>query len=86
MGKPGTSTPPIWDSPATLRGAAQLRDVMLAEGRPEMAQADWRVGESEARMRVAVRHADGGRGHLDAVLVWREQRWLVRRLSMERDR
>ena len=86
MGKPGTSTPPIWDSPATLRGAAELRDVMLAEGSPEMAQADWRVGENEARMRVAVRHSDGGRGHLDAVLVWREQRWLVRRLSMERDR
>ena len=85
MRRPGTSVPPIWDSLSAQQGAAQLRDGLLADGSAGFAQAEWRVAERDAQMQVAIRYADGRTGHLNAGLVWREQRWLVSRLNMERD-
>lgn len=85
MRRPGSSVPPIWDSLSAQQGVAQLRKELLAEGSANFSQAEWRIGERDARMQVAVRYADGRTGRLNAGLVWREKRWLVSRLNMERD-
>ncbi len=85
MRRPGSKVPPIWDTLSAQQGAAQMRQELLAEGSANFSQPDWRIGERDARMQVAVRHVDGRSGRLNAGLVWREQRWLVSRLSMERD-
>lgn len=85
MRGPGTSVPPIWDTLSAQQGGAQLRDGLLGESGMSFTQPDWRIGEQEARMQVTVSYADGRNGRLSAGLVWREERWLVSRLSMERD-
>ena len=85
MRGPGASVPPIWDSLSAQKGATQLRESLLADASAGFSQADWRVGERDAQMQVAIRYADGRTGRLNAGLVWREQRWLVSRLNMERD-
>lgn len=85
MRRRSASVPPIWDSVPVQRGAAQLREELLANGDAGFSQPDWRVGQRDAKMVVDVRHADGRRGRLAGSLVWREERWLVTQLSMERD-
>jgi len=77
--------PPIWGSLTVQKGAGRLREELLAGGKVTFAAPDWRVGAEEAQMKVEVRYPDGRQGRLAAGLAWREQRWLVNRLSMERD-
>ena len=77
--------PPIWNSLVTQRGATQLRNDLLVKGARRGASPTWRVGEDEAAMHADIRYQDGQSGRLTAELVWREQRWLVNGLSIERD-
>ena len=85
LSKTGASIPPIWGSLATQRGAAQLRDDLLGKGSLKVDSPNWRVGDKLASMRANIRYRDGSVGRLAADLVWRDQRWLVSGLSVERD-
>ena len=82
----GSATPPIWASLTAERGATQLRADLVGQGEPRMEPPHWRVGEKVAAMHAALQYADGNAGRLTADLVWRDQRWLVTGLSVERDR
>ena len=79
------AVPPIWGSLPVQQGAGRLRAELLAGGKVAFADPDWRVGAQDAQLQVEVRYPDGRQGRLAAGLAWREQRWLVNRLSMERD-
>lgn len=85
MGRETRTVPPIWDSLTAQQGASQLRDLLVSGGDVRFGVPDWRVDGSRAAMKTAIRQADGTEGRLAAELIWREQRWLVRNLSMERD-
>ncbi len=80
-----TAVPPIWGSLVVQQGAGRVRKELLASGKVAFADPDWRVGAQDAQLQVEVRYPDGRQGRLAAGLAWREQRWLVNRLSMERD-
>lgn len=85
MSKSSASIPPIWGSLATQRGAAQLREDLRVKGNVKVDAPNWRVGDNLAAMRANIRYGDGSVGRLSADLVWREQRWLISGLSVERD-
>ncbi len=82
---PNAASPPIWNSPAAQSGAAQVRDGLQGEGGLQISDVNWRVGESIAALRAGIRYSEGRKGRLSADLVWRDQRWLVTGLSVERD-
>lgn len=85
MAAPHGASPPIWSSPIAQSGAVQLRDVLHGDGNLQISDVHWRVGETVAALQADLRYADGNTGRLSADLVWREQRWLVTGLSVERD-
>lgn len=79
------AVPPIWGSLAAQQGAGRLREELLTGGKVAFAAPEWRVGTQDAQLQVELRYPDGRQGRLAAGLAWREQRWLVNHLSMERD-
>jgi len=79
------ASPPIWSSTVAQSGAAELRDDLHGRGDLKIADVHWRVGEKVAALQANLRYANGNKGRLSADLVWREQRWLVTGLSVERD-
>ena len=85
MAKSGSAVPPIWGSLSTQRGAAQLRGDLHGNGTVKLDPPYWRVGDNSASMQAKIRYQDGRIGRLSADFVWREQRWLVNGLSVERD-
>ena len=85
MSKSGSSIPPIWGSLTTQRGASQLRDDILVDGNVKLDSPYWRVGDERASIKANIRYKDGRVGRLSADLAWRDQRWLVTGLSVERD-
>ena len=85
MRRDNRNVPPIWDSLSAQQGASQIRDILLKGGDARFDSPGWRVDANNAAMRAGIRQADGVEGTLAADLVWREQRWLVRSLSLERD-
>lgn len=85
MRRGSPNVPPIWDSLNAQQGASQIRDGLLTAGDVRFGAPDWRVSDDNAMMRTTIRQTNGVQGHLAAELVWREQRWLVRNLSLERD-
>ena len=80
--------PPIWNSPSIQAGADRLRSDLHGQGRPKLAQPDWRIAKDVAAMTTAYRVSgdDSRIGQVTADLVWREGRWLVTGLSMDRPR
>ena len=85
LSAPDAASPPIWNSPSTQSGAAQLRDDLHGDGNLQISKVNWRVGETVAALQADIQYSGGIRGRLSADLVWRDQRWLVTGLSMERD-
>jgi hypothetical protein len=85
LGGKGARVPPIWDSLGTQQAAGQMRESLLASQGAMLASPDWRVGGEAASLQAGVRYADGREGRVRARLVWREQRWLVSDVAMERD-
>lgn len=79
------NVPPIWDSLSAQQGASQIRERLLSAGDVRFGSPEWRVDEESAAMHAGFRRQDGIEGRLAAELVWREERWLVRNLSLERD-
>lgn len=82
----GRPSPPIWSSPAIQSSADQLRRDMHGSQRVNPSGRQWQIGNRSAVLTSAyvVRGEAGGTGRLTADLVWREDRWLVTGLSMER--
>ena len=85
MSATDAASPPIWNSIVVQSGAAELRDDLNSRGDLKIADKHWRVGQDLAVLKASLRYADGNKGLLSADLVWREQRWLVTSLSVERD-
>lgn len=85
MSRPTATIPPIWGSLNAQRGATQLRDGLHGDHDIKVAAPQWRVGQNAAAMKADIRYADGSVGRLSADLAWREERWLVTGLSLERD-
>ena len=79
------SVPPIWDSLSAQQAAMQMRDQLAMFEAANVTAPVWQVGRDEARMTVQLRYPDGRQARLNAGMVWREQRWLVSGVSMERD-
>ncbi|QIL21735.1 J domain-containing protein [Thermomonas sp. HDW16] len=79
-----SALPPIWDNLPVQEKAGKMRDQLAVLGTARVAVPMWRVGGYEARMETELRHPDGHLTRLNAEMVWREQRWLVRQLSMGR--
>lgn len=77
--------PAIWDNLGVQQVVMQLREDLRARGQVRLMQPRWRVARSDAEMRAELHDAEGHAGRLTARLVWREQRWLVRGMTMERD-
>ena len=86
MAAVGRPPPPIWNSPGIQSSADALRQDMHGGGRVRLSGPQWQIGERSAVLTssyvVQGNEADAGR--LTADLVWREDRWLVVGLSIER--
>ena len=78
--------PSIWNSPSIQVGADLLRNELQGQGRVTLLEPEWRVAEESAAMtaRYRINGDDSWVGQVTADLVWREGRWLVIGLSMER--
>ena len=78
--------PSIWNSPSIQAGADRLRNELQGQGRVTLLEPEWRVAEESAAMtaRYRINGDDSRVGQVTADLVWREGRWLVTGLSMER--
>ena len=81
----GRAVPPIWDSVAAERAAAQIRGSIARGQGPRFESPNWRISDADAGLQAVLRFRDGREGRLRARLTWREQRWLVSDLSMEQD-
>ena len=79
------SIPPIWNTLSVQQVATRIRGQVVALETASVSEPIWRVGVNEAHMAIQVRYLDGRQVRLNADMVWREQRWLVSRLNMERD-
>lgn len=88
MGGVDRPPPPIWNSPAIQSSADQLRQELHGAAHARLSGAQWRIGNETAVLTSAytIQGDEGGAGKLTADLVWREGRWLVTGLSMERTR
>ncbi|MEO6154483.1 MAG: DnaJ domain-containing protein [Thermomonas sp.] len=86
MSKVNRPPPPIWNSPAILLSADNLRHELHEEGRAQLGAAQWRIGNETAVMTYGytMQRQDAGNGLLTADLLWRNGQWLVIGLSMER--
>ena len=88
MGGIGQPPPPIWSSPGIQSSADLLRQDMHGAGRVRLSGPQWQIGEKSAVLTsdYAVQGKDhgAGTGNLTADLVWRDDRWLVVGLSIER--
>lgn len=86
MGAVDRSPPPIWNSPAIQSSAEQMRHELHDQGRARFSAAQWRIGNQTAMLisGYKVEQTDAETGMVTADLVWREGRWLVTGVSMER--
>lgn len=80
----GRPPPPIWSSPAIQSSADRLREDMHGAGRARLSGAQWQIGAQNAVLTSAYVVQGSGAGRLTADLVWREDRWMVVGLSIER--
>lgn len=80
----GRPPPPIWNSPGIQSSADRLRQDMHGGGRVRLSGTQWQIGAQSAVLRAGYVVQGSGTGHLTADLVWREDRWLVVGLSIER--
>jgi curved DNA-binding protein CbpA len=80
--------PPIWNSPSIQAGADRLRNDLHDQGKVKLFEPEWRVAKDAAAMTARYRTGGGasGAGQVTADLVWREGRWLVTGLGMDRPR
>lgn len=86
MTTPDGPSSPIWNSPAIQSSADGLRQELLGAGQARFSAAKWRIGNHSAVLtsNYAMPGETAETGRLTADLVWRESRWLVTGLSMER--
>lgn len=88
MGGAGRPPPPIWSSPGIQSSADLLRQDMHDAGRVRLSDPQWQIGERSAVLTsgyiVKGKGVNAGDGRLTADWVWREGRWLVVGLSIER--
>ena len=86
MAGAGRTSPPIWSSPAIQSSADRLRQELHGAGRVFLSDPQWQIGERSAALTSAYasQGGDAGIGRLTADLVWREGRWLVIGLGIER--
>ena len=82
----GRPPPPIWSSPGIQSSADRLREDMHGAGRVRLSGPQWQIGNQSAVLTsgYVVQGEQSGAGRLTADLVWRENRWLVIGLSIER--
>ncbi|RZL08932.1 MAG: hypothetical protein EOP40_11495 [Rubrivivax sp.] len=80
--------PPIWNSPSIQAGADRLRNDLHQAGRARVSAPEWRVAREAAAFtaRYRIDGSDNRSGVVSADLAWREGRWLVTGVSMERPR
>lgn len=81
----GAWAPPIWDSRGVQQVAQAIRSALVDAPRAAMRPPEWRIGDQSASLVAAFQYQDGTPGRVRARLVWREQRWLVSDVAMERD-
>ena len=88
MGAVNRSPPPIWNSPAIQSSADRMRQDLHGGGHARLSAAKWRIGNETAVLvsGYKMQGSDVEAGMLTADLVWREGRWLVTGVSMERAR
>lgn len=88
MGDVGRPPPSIWSSPGIQSSADLLRRDMHGAGRVRLSGPQWRIGEKSAVLtsgyKVEGKDVGAGNGQLTADMVWRDDRWLVVGLSIER--
>lgn len=87
MGAVNRPTPPIWNSPLIQVSAERMRNDLHGTGRARLSGEQWRIGNETAVLTSGFATAGeaGGQGRLSADLVWRDDRWLVTGLSVDRD-
>lgn len=75
--------PPIWDNPNVQLQAVQARSALQETGRTPVGEPHWRIGGGAAAMSAELNTGDVRR-RLKVDLVWREQRWLVSHVNLEK--
>lgn len=85
LARKGAGVPPIWNSPGAQQAAARMRTGLQDAEQVVLEAPQWRIAAESASMDAGVRYTDGSERRLHAQLVWREQRWLVANVAMERD-
>ena len=76
----GDTLPPIWDSLAAQQRALNLRNTLQASGDTRAATPQWRIEPEDAALQATF----GDSAQVRAQLVWRDQRWLVSGVALER--
>jgi hypothetical protein len=88
MGGVGRPPPPIWSSPGIQSSADLLRQDMHGAGGVRLSGPQWQIGEKSAVLTSGYAATDAeavnSKGRLTADLIWRDDRWLVVGLSLER--
>lgn len=86
----GRVPPPIWNSPGIMSRASGLRDDLHTAGRLRLGVPQWRIQNVSAALTssfdVAGIEGPGSQGIVTARMTWRENRWLVSELGVERAR
>lgn len=86
MAAAGRPSPAIWNSPVIQSSADRMRRDLHDTGRVRLSAGQWQVGNENAVVTsaYAVQGKNASAGRLTADMIWREGRWLVIGLSMER--
>lgn len=86
MAAVGRPPPAIWNSPVIQSSADRMRQDLHEAGRVRLSAGQWQIGNENAVLTsaYAVQGENASAGRMTADMVWREDRWLVIGLSMER--
>jgi len=86
MAAVGRPPPAIWNSPVIQSSANRMRQDLHDTGRVRLSAGQWQIGNENAVLTsaYAVQGENASAGRMTADMVWREDRWLVIGLSMER--
>lgn len=86
LGGRSARVPPIWDNLGAQQAAESMRGALTEAPRVALMAPTWRMRGESAALDAGLVYKDGSAGRVRARLVWREERWLVADVSMERDR
>jgi hypothetical protein len=83
LGGDRRTPPPIWSNPVAQSHAQQVQTRLHDQGRPRLAEPDWRIGSERAGFRATYAVAGAPAGVVAVDMTWRAEQWLVTTVAVE---